>query len=200
MVTISNTASEQKVEEFKGWLRSTDRPGIPELIAHLEKMGFFIAPGSKSHHRFIGGLLSHSLETYHKALEIREGRIRKGVSPDAMPIDSLKICCLLHDVCKADALRYDVEHRRVYDAKETHGHSARSVRQIGYSGFILTGEEKDAILWHMGGSRFTEKVSSSSEVRRKLRDKHFEEHPLAYLTYWADSISIKERHLSRHKF
>lgn len=181
-----------QVEEFKGWLRSTNRPGIEKLIAHLEKMGFFIAPGSMSHHRFVGGLVCHSLEVFHKALKLREERIRRGVSPKLMPIDSLKICCLLHDVCKADAIRYDSVNRRVLVVKQTHGHSARSVRQIGYSGFVLTEEEKDAILWHMGGMHFTEKFTSSYTFQQILRIRHLKEHPLSYLTYWADRKSLSE--------
>ncbi len=71
MVHIHKTL-EQKKEECLALLRSTKRDKIEDLINYITNMGYFEAPGSLKHHRFVGGLVSHSLETYHKAMELRE--------------------------------------------------------------------------------------------------------------------------------
>lgn len=185
----------EKTNECISLLKSTGRPNIDKLIAHITQMGYFIAPGSKNHHRFKGGLVSHSLETYHKAMEIREEQIKKGVDVSAMPQESIIIACLMHDLCKADALRFNEQTHHVYDVKNTHGHSSRSVSQVGKSGFLLTPAEKDAILWHMGGKKLTK----GTDVQKKQqRDKHLGENPLSYLVYHADKRSIREAKLRHH--
>ena len=96
MVHIHKTI-EQKKEECLALLRSTNRDKIEDLITYITGMGYFEAPGSLKHHRFVGGLVSHSLETYHKAMELREDKIRDGFSPDQMPEDNVIIAALMHD-------------------------------------------------------------------------------------------------------
>lgn len=179
---------QEKVEECKELLLSTKRPKIGDLINHIDNMGYFIAPGSRSHHRFVGGLVSHSLETYHKAMELRGEKLAQGVDPNALPEESIIIAALMHDLCKADALRYSKETRKSYVVKNTNGHSMRSVRQIGYSGFVLTNAEKDAILWHMGGNRLSGD-----------KNEHFRTHPLADIIHRADGKSINEASRRHHK-
>ena len=181
---------EEKVEECKTLLRSIGRPKIEDLIRHIDRMGYFIAPGSTTHHRFEGGLVSHSLETYHYAMNLRDKKIKQGADPGMIPAESVIISALMHDLCKADALRFDKRRSQVCKVKSTHGHSTRSVRQIGYSGFILTDMERDAILWHMGGRRYPES-----------KEKHFARHPLSEIIYSADKKSIgesKKRHHRKH--
>jgi len=177
---------EEKTEECLALLRSTKRDKIENLIAHITKMGYFIAPGSLRHHRFEGGLVSHSLETYYTAMTLREQKIQQGINPSELPEASVIIAALLHDLCKADTLRYSHEAHKVYTAKYSKGHSQRSVRQVGYSGFVLTDTEKDAILWHMGGRHYAEDKKA-----------HFAHHPLSEIIYVADKRSIhiaKKRH------
>lgn len=186
---------DEKKEECISLLQSTGRPDIDKLIAHITQMGYFIAPGSKDHHRFCGGLVSHSLETYHKAMEIRQELIEKGGDTASMPQASVIIATLMHDLCKADALRINEQTRKVYEAKNTSGHSARSVRQVGYSGFKLTPQEEDAILWHMGGKKYTH---GSDNEKKRQRDKHLAENPLAYLVFHADKQSIREAKRRHH--
>ena len=181
---------QQKTEECLALLRSTNREKIEDLISYITHMGYFEAPASKKHHRFVGGLVSHSLETYHKAMELREEKIRNGYSPDQMPKDSVIITALMHDLCKADVLRYNQESRRVYTCKRSSGHSERSVRQVGYSGFQLTPLEKEAILWHMGGRR-----RCPDEQQRK---DYFKSHPLSDIIRIADGKSIREAQRRHH--
>lgn len=178
---------EEKTEECKKLLRDTGRSKIDDLINHITRMGYFEAPASYKHHRFVGGLVSHSLETCHKAMQLREEKILQGVSPEELPKESVVIAALMHDLCKADALRFNTVTRRVYSVKRTNGHSARSVRQVGYSGFVLTDAEKDAILWHMGGKRYKED-----------RHVHFVNHPLSEIIFNADKRSIGEAKRRHH--
>ena len=182
---------EQKKEECLALLRSTNRPKIEDLINHITKMGYFKAPGSLKHHRFEGGLLSHSLETYHKAVELREQKIRNGYSPESMPIESVIIAALLHDLCKADQLRYNHDENKVCVIKKSYEHSKRSVSLIGYSGFVLSQDEKDAILWHMGGKR-------QCRDEQKRQD-FFQSHPLCDIIHRADGISIGESKRRHHR-
>ena len=181
----------QKEEECLALLLSTNRPRIEDLINHITKMGYFIAPGSLKHHRFVGGLVSHSLETYHKAMEFRRNKIKDGFLPDAMPEESVIIAALMHDLCKADVLRYNSEKRKAYECKSYKGHSARSVRQVGYSGFTLTPLEKDAILWHMGGERIC--------PDKGQRIEHFKHNPLSDIIRKADGKSIGESKRRHHQ-
>ena len=174
----------QKVEECLTLLRSTNREKIEDLINHITKMGYFEAPGSLRHHRFVGGLVSHSLETFHKAMQLREKKIQEGFDPADMPEESVIIAALMHDLCKADTLRYNSEVRKAYVCKGSKGHSARSVRQVGYSGFRLTSIEKDAILWHMGGEHICED--------KQKRIEYFRSHPLSDIIRIADGKSIGE--------
>lgn len=110
-------------------LRSTNRPGIQNVISFLENSDFFSAP-CHTHHTYPGGLADHSLETYHIALE----------SNQDLPIDSLAICCLLHDVCTA----------RGAGTESYHGHGFRSKSILqSHCHLTMSPEEQDAIRYHM---------------------------------------------------
>ena len=185
-----NKTIEQKTDECLALLRSTKRDKIEDLINYITRMGYFEAPGSLKHHRFIGGLVSHSLETYHKAMELRIDKILKGFSLDQMPEESVIIAALMHDLCKADVLRYCSETHKVYICKNYNGHSERSVRQVDYSGFILAPLEKEAILWHMGGERRC--------PDKQKRVEYFRSHPLSDIIRRADGKSIGESKRRHH--
>lgn len=179
----------EKAEQCKELLRQTHRPNVEKLIEFITELGFFIAPGSQKHHRYKRGLVKHSLETYYEAMKLRSQKIAQGIDPKLMPIDSVIIASLMHDLCKADELRYDVKNRRVYSIiSKYEGHSQKSVSQLEKVGFVLTDEEKSAILWHMGGKRL-----------KGDRCTFFSEHPLADIIYWADKYSIKNRHKNMKK-
>lgn len=181
---------QEKTDECLTLLHSTNRDGIENLINHITRMGYFEAPASLKHHRFIGGLVSHSLETYHKAMRLRDEKISEGVDPSQMPVESVIIAALMHDLCKADVLRYDPTTHRVYACKKSHGHSVRSVRQVDYSGFQLTSTEKEAILWHMGGKRMCPDMQQ--------RISYFKTHPLSDIIRKADGQSIGEAKRRHH--
>ena len=85
-------------ERFIELLRGTNREGIEELIAFLEKTDFYTAPAStKFHNCFEGGLLQHSLNVY-EAL--------KRLVKEEWPEDTIRIVALLHDICKINYYKF----------------------------------------------------------------------------------------------
>jgi hypothetical protein len=150
----------QEREEFCNLLTSTGREGIQDLLQYLvEKTDFFLAPSStKYHDARDGGLLHHSLSTYHNLVALSRtfaGDYRE---------DSLRIVGLLHDICKANFYKTSFrnvkhEERPIGDqwVKEPYididdqfplGHGEKStillLRHIS-----LTDTEIMAIRWHM---------------------------------------------------
>ena len=52
---------ENLTEQFKAKLLSTKRDGMENVIKHLDRLGFFIAPASTKFHLSVrGGLMQHS--------------------------------------------------------------------------------------------------------------------------------------------
>jgi 23S rRNA maturation-related 3'-5' exoribonuclease YhaM len=87
----------QKIIEL---LRSTERPGIENLINHMEEIGFFTAPCSTQYHLCKeGGLAEHSLNVY---LYMKNTAAGIGYyDPLTDSSDSIIITSLLHDLGKA---------------------------------------------------------------------------------------------------
>ena len=92
----------QSKKQFIELLQSTQRDGVDDLIADLEKMGFFTAPASASHHLNVeGGLVQHSLNTCKAALAVWEGLCKlESNIPYEVERENVIIASLLHDVCK----------------------------------------------------------------------------------------------------
>ena len=108
--------------EFIQLLRSTGRPGVEEVISHLDSTDFFTM-GAGGHHTEEGGLVQHSLEVY---------RIMRSVAW-FQKSDSIVIVALFHDMGKID---------------HTGWHPWRSVRHLAGWGFELTSKEYHAIFFH----------------------------------------------------
>ena len=171
-------------EQFIELLKNTNREGIDNLIAFLEKTDFYTAPAStKFHNSFEGGLLSHSLNV-RTALKQLVG--------DQWSDDTITIVALLHDICKINM--YKVEYRNKKDETGTWvkepfymiddmmplGHGEKSVMLI--SEFIkLSKEELYAIRWHMGGFEAKENHNYVS--------KTYEKYPLAVYAHMADIMA-----------
>lgn len=143
-------------EQFKALFRAwVKRPGAEELLEWLESTDFFEAPAStKFHGAYPGGLLEHSLNVCR---ELLESDVNKSVSTE-----SLVICGLLHDVCKAGVYHPETKRRRDPDTgrwEDYQGYTFRDPFPFGHgeksvcliARFIgLTKEEALAIRWHMG--------------------------------------------------
>ena len=139
-------------QEFCSLLRSTGRRGIDEVMAELERIGFFVAPAaSKKHLAYNGGLVEHSLTVYRVALRLVEDM--RTLRPDiSINEDSLKIASLLHDVCKATRYRWNTE-KKEYESDYSImpvGHGEKSVIMLLRMGLDLHDDEIMAIRWHMG--------------------------------------------------
>lgn len=155
---------EDRKTKFKELLRSTHREGTENVIALLEELGFFKAPAStKFHLNYEGGLLEHSLNVCEMALELRELMIRTNDNlQQALPVESVIIAALLHDVCKADIYKATVKKQKNaygvwcdvpgYDVDYSNfpmGHGEKSVIVLLKNGLKLTDDEMMAIRWHM---------------------------------------------------
>ena len=179
---------EQNKEDFIAILKNNvKRDGLDKFLEWLETTDFYVAPASsKFHLSEPGGLCQHSLNVYERLeklmiTEYGEG----GYNPE-----SVALCGLLHDLCKANY--YKVEMRNVkedgawvqkpyytVDDQLPYGHGEKSVYII--NGFIrLTRDEAIAINWHMGG--FDTRVQVGSYDYNVAYNKY----PLAVMLHLAD--------------
>lgn len=171
------------------------RPGSDKLLAWLETTDFFDAPASTRFHLSRpGGLVEHSVHVYERlrALFIAEKEradLCAGIT--SQEEETIAICGLLHDVCKANFYTVEMRNRKneqgqwekypfyVVDDQLPYGHGEKSVYII--SGFMkLTREEAMAIRWHMGFSD-TDFRGGGFSVGNA-----FGKFPLAVLTHIAD--------------
>lgn len=173
-------------EKFIELLKSTNRPGIEDLISFLEKTDFFTAPAStRFHGSFEGGLVEHSLKVY----EILDYKAKNNVLKLEIPDDTIKIVSLLHDICKLNLYKVDYRNAKnalgewekvpYYTIDDTipYGHGEKSVMMI--SEYIkLTPEEKYSIRWHMGYTEPKELYNTIGSAYKK--------YPLALMMHEAD--------------
>lgn len=173
-------------EKFIELLKSTNRPGIEDLISFLEKTDFFTAPAStRFHGSFEGGLVEHSLKVY----EILDYKAKNNVLKLEIPDDTIKIVSLLHDICKLNFYKVDYRNAKnalgewekvpYYTIDDTipYGHGEKSVMMITEY-MKLTPEEKYSIRWHMG---YTEPKENYNAIGAS-----YTKYPIALLTHEAD--------------
>lgn len=173
-------------DQFISLLRQTNREGIENLIAFLEKTDFFTAPASTRFHGcYEKGLLEHSLKVY----EILKEKVKTSSIDINVGEDSLIIIALLHDICKANFYKVDYRNAKnalgewekvpYYTVDDTipYGHGEKSVMMI--TEYIkLTVEEKYCIRWHMGFTEPKELYGTLGQAYKK--------YPLALLVHEAD--------------
>ena len=171
------------------------RPGADKLLAWLETTDFFEAPASTRFHLSRpGGLVEHSVHVYERlrALFIAEKEradLCAGIT--SQEEETIAICGLLHDVCKANFYTVEMRNRKneqgqwekypfyVVNDQLPYGHGEKSVYII--SSFMkLSREEAMAIRWHMGFSDNDFKAGGFSVGNA------FEKFPLALLAHMAD--------------
>ncbi len=152
-------------QKFIEILKSTNRKGMENVLAKLEELGFYEAPAStKFHLSYKGGLLEHSMNVYQAGFTLREQAVRiKPELESQLPLDSIAICTLLHDVCKTDIYKEAMLSRKNdsgfwekylgyavdYEAGMPLGHGEKSVIMLLSWGLELKPEEMLAIRWHM---------------------------------------------------
>ena len=156
---------EMSKEQFMEILSATGRKGVDLVLAKMEENGFYEAPAStKFHLSCKGGLLEHSMNVYEAAIMLREQAIKAQPELEAqLPLDSVAICTLLHDVCKTDIYKEGILSRKNadgywekylgfqvdYNAGLPLGHGEKSVIMLLSWGLELKPEEMLAIRWHM---------------------------------------------------
>ncbi|MBP5398526.1 MAG: HD family phosphohydrolase [Bacteroidales bacterium] len=152
-------------DKFEQLLRSTGREGVDIVLRNLDKLGFFQAPASTVFHlNCEGGLLEHSLNVCDMALMLREQLIARDASLEKrLPMDSVIIVSLLHDVCKSEIYKKGKRNKKNPDTGrweevDTYevdysacplGHGEKSVIRLLQWGFKLSMDEILAIRWHM---------------------------------------------------
>lgn len=171
------------------------RPGADKLLAWLETTDFFEAPASTRFHLpRPGGLVEHSIHVYDRlrALFIAEKeRMDRCAGITSEEDETIAICALLHDICKANFYGVEMRNRKneqgqwekypfyVVNDQLPYGHGEKSVYII--SSFMkLSREEAMAIRWHMGFSDNDFKAGGYSVGNA------FGKFPLALLTHMAD--------------
>ena len=191
---------EKLKRQFKEKLLSTGREGMEAVIQNLEDLGFFEAPASTRFHLNVrGGLMEHSWNVCNTALMLREQMILMNPEiADKLPIDSVIIASLLHDVCKADIYKECLLNRKNeqgiwekvpgYEADYSYlplGHGEKSVIMLLSSGLKLTKDEMLAIRWHMTA---WDLAFHSAEQKANLQ-KAREIAPLCVIIQCADGLS-----------
>ena len=172
------------------------RDGAKELLNWIEKSDFFEAPASSKFHLDVpGGLCEHSLNVCKNLKRLVD--MEKPLHPELnIGMESIVICGLLHDLCKANF--YDIDYRNVKNSEtgqwekvpyyvtneqDPWGHGEKSVMLI-LKYMKLNDDEICAINWHMGG--YDERVKGGAT---KSISAAYERYPIAVLLQAADFIS-----------
>lgn len=142
---------------FINLLKSTNRPGINNVIDWLESTDFFEAPASTIYHEnYAGGLCEHSLKVYDNMMKLKK--------EFKFDIDDkqITIMTLLHDVCKVNTYVKDKKNQKIgqnwvtvdyWKRNDDYpiGHGQKSIILLQKTGFILTDLEILSIIAHMNG-------------------------------------------------
>ena len=191
---------ENLTEQFKAKLLSTKRDGMENVIKHLDRLGFFSAPASTKFHLNVkGGLMQHSWNVCNTALMLREQMIQmKPELAQKLPVESVIIASLLHDVCKSNIYKDAILNRKNeqgiwekvpgYEVDYSSlplGHGEKSVIMLLTLGLKLTKDEMLAIRWHMTA---WELAFQSPEQKSNLQ-KAREIAPLCAIIQAADGLS-----------
>ena len=188
-------------ERFAQLLRSTQREGVEMVLNNLERLGFFKAPASTAFHLSCeGGLVEHSLNVCDMALMLREQMILRDASlSESLPLESVLIVSLLHDVCKAEIYKLGFRNRKneatgAWEKVPTYevdysacplGHGEKSVIRLLQWGFQLKADEILAIRWHMSA---WDLPFQSAEMKGNLNAAK-EKAPLCTLLQCADGLA-----------
>lgn len=174
-------------QEFEARLLGVERKGVYDLWEWLQGTDFLRAPAStRWHGAHEGGLVEHSLAVHDRLMSL-EGHFGFGLAGDSMAL-----CALLHDVCKADCYVPDTRNVKdergvwhkvpCYRFEERYpygGHGSKSVYLV--QSFVrLSPEEAAAINCHMGQFDATQ-YSNPSPV--------YAANPLAWLLHVADEAA-----------
>ena len=177
-----------KDEFVRVFNESIGREGAGDLLNWLESTDFFTAPASTRYHScHEGGLVEHSLNVCHRLKRVFFGENPITHGDESKEKETVAICGLLHDVCKANFYKESTRNVKndetgkwekvpyfSIEEKFPFGHGEKSVFLIERF-MTLTSEEAVAIRFHMGEF---EKDRSTSDAYSK--------YPLAVMLHIAD--------------
>ena len=153
-------------EDILTTLRSMQREHIDDVIEYMQKHGFFDR-GCHGHHRYEGGLADHAWQTFLYAKEAEEKNCNSNPNHKMVDMDSLALCCLLHDFCDC------------YGMKKLGGHGLRSAMMLTELGLNLLKEEFLAIRFHMNLKKHKDHPLYNDACHCHLR----------YIVHQADGLS-----------
>lgn len=157
-------------------LDGINREGICGLQNWLRDIGFYESPASRGHHgAYTGGLARHSLNVFHR---LHENVLRMGLD---VPVDTIKIVGLLHDVCKAGMYEQDADGKWIVNDPFPLGHGEKSLYLVSRI-IPLTDQEALAIRWHMN-------AYERSEFNRASLDAACKMDPFVVATFTADYVA-----------
>ena len=149
-------------------LRSMQREHIEDVIEYMLKHGFF-KRGCNGHHRYVGGLADHAWQTFLFAKNLEEEYCKKHPNHKMVDMNSLALCCLLHDFCDCSGM------------EKLSGHGLRSAIMLTELGLHLSKEEFLAIRFHL---------SLKNKTGHTLYNDALHCH-LSYIVHKADGLSAK---------
>lgn len=202
-----------EIKKFEELLLKVDRPGINDILAYIRASDFYTAPAStKYHSNFMGGLLHHSLQVFEcldkKSSGDKYNIWRELMDTDKVPLESIIVVALLHDICKTHYYTTEFRNQKSYDPEKVAAAELRQVKKDSNGSFIwetvpaytvedkipyghgeksvmmienyirLTPSERYAIRWHMGFTEPKELYGTLSEAIKK--------YPLILATMEAD--------------
>jgi hypothetical protein len=120
---------------------------VSTVADRLDELGYFSAPASAGHHgNTDGGLYDHSKMVTLELLNLTERLSLRWSRPE-----SPYIVGMLHDICKTDDYRREIEGKWVHNTDMIlPGHGEKSVIIAQHILGTLTQEEIMCIRWHMG--------------------------------------------------
>lgn len=200
--------TDQQLEEMKNeiisLLRSTNRPGIENVIKYLtEQSDYFYAPSSVQYHSNMkGGLCFHSLCVLKAARKIHQNMLELALpekQSEKITDESIIICCLLHDICKTnfyypeekfykDNTNHWVKYGSytINDKKFPMGHGEKSTIMLLALGLKLSAQEMCAIRFHMG---LTDPGMYISQYTKSSMMEAINSIPLVYLLMLSDGFA-----------
>ena len=198
-----NKSTNPDREAFKSLLQSVERlseEDVNYLMEDLDGWELFKMPAScRKHSCYEGGLVKHSLHVCEMAKMLRKQILL--VRPDLevlLPLDSVIIASLLHDVCKAGIYKKVSRRQKneigLWETNSSYGidysylpvgHGEKSVIMLLRCGLELTEDEILAIRWHMGGWDLPYQSQEMTGSQKRARELT----PLITLIHTADAMA-----------
>lgn len=203
-------------DEFIGLVRKyIKRDGVENLLRWLDRTDFYVAPATTGYQLSVdGGLVQHSLNTFHRMVELvdmyyckepADDNFYNGDTPDAesaFTMENIALVALFHGIYKADVYVKDYRNKKIngkweqveyyrWDEAFVYGRGAKSVYILQQFMRLYT-DEAQAIRFHTAG-----REDVNSGIFDATFYRVYEKSPIAVLlflaeqmAYWLDSADV----------